>query len=114
MQLVHAALIFEHTGLGRCLDNACNLAGGGGSLSVVLQLPARNPEQNISRNSRPSIETLRDHFQLIPPPHLRASLEKRGFQMVWHVERPLPSGKGFWMGIFKMQSQPKPTADLRR
>ena len=38
--LVHAALVFEHTGLGRCLDNALRLVESSGKLSVVVQLPS--------------------------------------------------------------------------
>jgi hypothetical protein len=38
--LVHAALIFEHTGLGAALDNALSLVAPGGYLSVVVQLPS--------------------------------------------------------------------------
>ena len=41
--LVHAALLFEHTGLGRCLENALLLVATGGKLSVVLQELALSP-----------------------------------------------------------------------
>src|SRR5579859_5603193 len=40
VELVHAALFFEHAGLGRCLENAVSLVAPGGQLSVVLQLPS--------------------------------------------------------------------------
>lgn len=102
VQLCYAALIFEHAGLEVCLDNACSLVAPGGSLAVVLQLPAGDPGQNISFGSHPSIESLRQHFELVAPSHLSAKLEKKGFQMVWQVQQPLPSGKAFWMGIFRM------------
>jgi len=35
-----AALIFEHAGLDRCLENAVNMVAPGAALSVVLQLPS--------------------------------------------------------------------------
>jgi SAM-dependent methyltransferase len=40
VELVHAALVFEHTGLGCSLENALLLVAPGGRLSVVLQLPS--------------------------------------------------------------------------
>src|SRR5512146_1962679 len=42
VQLVHAALIFEHAGVECCLENALALTATGGNLSVVLQLPAES------------------------------------------------------------------------
>src|SRR5436305_1198864 len=38
VELVHAALIFEHVGLGLALENALSLVAPGGHLSVILQL----------------------------------------------------------------------------
>jgi len=35
VELVHAALVFEHLGLGGCLENALSLVAPGGKLSVV-------------------------------------------------------------------------------
>jgi hypothetical protein len=40
VDLVHAALIFEHAGVGHCLDNAAKLVKHGGTLAAVLQLPS--------------------------------------------------------------------------
>jgi hypothetical protein len=42
VQLVHAALVFEHAGVDDCLDNALSMIAPGGNLSVVLQMPAEN------------------------------------------------------------------------
>src|SRR5207237_446362 len=39
VDVVHAALIFEHTGLGPALESELALVAPGGRLSVVLQLP---------------------------------------------------------------------------
>ena len=36
--MVHAALIFEHAGLGAALENAVALVAPGGSLPIVLQM----------------------------------------------------------------------------
>ena len=42
VHLVHAALIFEHAGIDRCLENAVSLVDSGGALCVVLQLPSHS------------------------------------------------------------------------
>jgi threonine dehydrogenase-like Zn-dependent dehydrogenase len=41
VHLVHAALVFEHTGIDRCLENAVSLVDDGGALCAVLQLPSQ-------------------------------------------------------------------------
>jgi hypothetical protein len=46
VHLVHAALIFEHAGIVRCLENAVRLVAAGGALSVVLEL-ARESHANV-------------------------------------------------------------------
>jgi hypothetical protein len=105
VQLVHAALIFEHTGLERCLDNALKMVAPEGSLSVILQLPRTDPEENISSGSCSSIETLREHFQLIDPAHLQTKLAESGLHLAHQFRHPLPSSKAFWMGIFNRGSK---------
>ena len=57
VQLVHAALVFEHTGVGRCLENALSLVAPGGALSVVLQLPSEI-EQGVARSEFASVQEL--------------------------------------------------------
>ena len=99
-QLVHAALIFEHAGVERCLENALELVAPWGTLSVVLQLPSATAE-GVGGGSRASIETLRPHFRLIDAGALRQKIEGRGFRFVRSVRRPLASGKAFWMGLFE-------------
>src|SRR5665213_493080 len=60
VQLVHAALVFEHAGTGRCLENALSLVSPGGALSVVLQLPSEI-EQGVGTSGFPSIQNLKPH-----------------------------------------------------
>lgn len=99
VQLVHAALIFEHAGVDRCLDNALSMILPGGDLSVVLQLPTeRAPAVSSSQFS--SIRDLKPHFSLISSAWLRESLAGRRFRLTHQTTRALPAGKGFWMGIF--------------
>jgi len=97
--LVHAALFFEHAGLGRALDNALSLVARGGTLSVVLQLPERE-QQNVTTTSYPSMQTLVGSFSLVDVSRFRALLEKQGFRMLNEELRPLPTGKTLWLGLF--------------
>src|SRR4029077_17415546 len=79
--LVHAALFFEHAGLGRALDNALSLVTRGGTLSVVLQLPERE-QQNVTTASYPSMQTLVVSFSVVDVSRFRALLEKEGFRLL--------------------------------
>ena len=97
--LVHAALFFEHAGLGRALDNALSLVTRGGTLSVVLQLPGRD-QQNVTTTSYPSMQTLARNFSLVDVPRFRALLEKQGFRLLNEELRPMPTGKMLWLGVF--------------
>lgn len=99
VQLVHAALVFEHTGLERCLDNALSLVAPGGRFSVVLQTPSPT-EQGVAATRFQSIQSLRDSFALIDISQFRGTLGEKGFQLSHQEQRPLQSGKGLWLGIF--------------
>jgi len=103
VQLVHAALIFEHAGIGRCLENAISMAAPDGNLSVVLQLPAGSGAREIASRFT-SIRELKSHFSLISPACFCQALEERGFRMTERTTRALPGCKGFWLGIFSTPS----------
>src|SRR5215831_5318475 len=62
--LVHAALIFEHVGLGPAPENALSLVVPEGHLSVVLQLPS-DEEQGVTSTSYTSMQALKQDFALI-------------------------------------------------
>ena len=102
VQLVHAALVFEHAGVDICLQNALSLVAPGGALSVVLQLPTES-HQNVGASRFPSMQRLRSDFSLVERLWLRRTLEQRDFRLTHETERSLPAGKGFWMGIFDWQ-----------
>jgi threonine dehydrogenase-like Zn-dependent dehydrogenase len=99
VQLVHAALVFEHAGVGRCLENAVALVDPGGALSAVLQLPSE-VEQVVGPSKFPSMQSLKRHFSLVEPSWLRRELVNRGFRVIHEAQRPVPAGKRFWMGVF--------------
>src|SRR5581483_8809374 len=90
VQLVHAALIFEHAGQGRCLDNAIDLVAPGGALSIVLQMPSA-VEAAVGGDSRPSIQTLKDDFRLIEVDAFIHQVEGRGFRLAQSSRRPVAS-----------------------
>ena len=104
VQLVHGALIFEHAGMGRCLQNALKMVADEGNLAVVLQLPSRTQEENIGSQSPASIQALRGAFRLIEPGQFCQELEQNGFMILHELEEPLASGKAFWMGVFARNS----------
>lgn len=99
VQLVHAALIFEHAGVDRCLENAIALTAPGGNLSVVLQLPAESGKA-VGTSRFASIENLHAHFSFVRPATLCESLAGRGFRLAHETTRELPAGKAIWAGIF--------------
>jgi SAM-dependent methyltransferase len=98
VDLVHAALVFEHAGTGRCLDNAVALVAEGGALSVVLQLPGT--AHHVGSSGVASIETVRDHFVLVDPEWMTGTLAGRGFRLGHTEQRAVPGGKAMWLGIF--------------
>jgi hypothetical protein len=99
VELVHAALIFEHAGLGFALENALSLVAPGGRFSVVLQLPSME-EQDIARTKYTSMQSVKQCFALIDIANLQNLLEQKGFQLVMQERRALPAGKALWLGIF--------------
>lgn len=99
VQLVHAALIFEHAGIDRCLANAAALVAPVGYLSVVLQLPSA-AEEAVTPTGYASIRRLKDHFTLIDPTILRQQLAKFGLRQLEESRSALPGGKAFWFGLF--------------
>jgi len=99
VQLVHAALVFEHAGVGQPLDNALSLVAPRGTLSIVLQLPSHT-EAGVSPTAFATLQNLKPHFTLIDPQWLVTTLESRGLKLKEQVPRPLPAGKALWMGIF--------------
>ena len=97
--LVHAALIFEHVGLGLALDNALSFVAPGGRFSAVLQLPSVE-ESGVASTMYASMQVLRQDFVLIEIVEFQRLLEQKGFRLVEQEERSLPAGKALWLGVF--------------
>jgi hypothetical protein len=100
VNLVHAALIFEHAGIDRCLENAVSLVQDAGALCAVLQLPSP-AEQEIGPSTFSSMLSLRGNFALVDRISFQSKLASLGFQLVHEVSRPVPAGKSLWMGAFE-------------
>ncbi len=97
--LVHAALIFEHVGLGLPLENAISLVAPGGRLSVVLQLPSEE-EPDMASTSYTSMQRLKQDFALIDVDEFQRFLGRKGFQLVELDSRSVRAGKALWLGVF--------------
>lgn len=102
VQLVHAALVLEHAGVNRCLENALSLVVAGGFFSAVLQLPS-DSEADVSPSEFSAIQSLRPHFSLIDPQWFQEALSKRNFRLEEQAQYSVAAGKGLWMGIFSRQ-----------
>ena len=97
--LVHAALIFEHAGTERCLENAASLVAEGGRLSVVLQLESAS-EAAVGETGYASLARLAGEFRFVDPAGFTARLQGLGFVLTHSERREVASGKAFWIGIF--------------
>lgn len=97
--LVHAALLFEHTGLGTALNNVVSLIEAGGRLSVILQLPGTQAH-DVAITKYTSLQSVKQNFALIEVAKFRLEMASRGFEIVDEDERLLPGGKAFWLGVF--------------
>jgi hypothetical protein len=100
VELVHAALIFEHAGVERCLETAVSLVAPSGYLSTVLQLPSGNAEPDVAPSVYPTMQTLSSDFHLVEPHNLCQRLKLHRFELQHKTQRVLPGGKAFWLGIF--------------
>ena len=99
--LVHAALVFEHTGLERCLDRALSLVDAReGRFSVALQLPS-TVQAGVADTGYASIQLLKEGFQLIDVEGFKQFLrDDKGFLLEFEAVHPLPAGKALWLGMF--------------
>jgi hypothetical protein len=97
--LVHAALIFEHSGAAQCLDHALALVASGGRFSAVLQLPSEI-QQGVAATGFASIQSLAARFSFVAPAWLTTALAARGYALEVEQRCPLPGGKAFWLGVF--------------
>jgi trans-aconitate methyltransferase len=100
VSLVHAALLFEHAGIERCLEHAVALVAPGGHLSVVLQLPSTG-QHAVTPTAFASMATLADDFTFVDPHQLRRVLAQRGLRLSHQARLTLGTGKTFWSGYFE-------------
>lgn len=99
VDLVHAALLFEHAGVSAALENALALVAPGGRLSTVLQLPSAETH-GVSPSGYTSMQALAKDFAFVDPVELQDAMRMAGFELVEAEGRQLPAGKAFWLGIF--------------
>ena len=101
--LVHAALLFEHTGLNGTVDHVLSLLAPQGMLSVVLQLPSVEAH-DVAITKYTSLQSVKDQFALIDLDLFRLEMASRGLRPIHEDKRPLPGGKSFWLGVFARQA----------
>lgn len=99
VDLVHAALVFEHVGVGAALENAISLVAAEGMLSVVLQMQGRE-DQAVGSSGYASIQRLKEEFALVDIDEFQELLSRRGFRVIEEQSRPVPGGKTLWLGVF--------------
>lgn len=99
VELVHAALIFEHTGTARAVDNAAALVAPGGALSVVLQLPG-DSAQNVGNSGYTSVQSHSEHFSLVDPFEFAQILGALHFSVIHRSRRPVPGGKTLQLSVY--------------
>jgi len=98
--LVHAALVFEYAGTGRCLESAVSLVAPDGHLSVVLQIPSEG-RQAVTPSGYASMNSLADGFSFIDPHRLRRLLAQQDLRLTHQSRLALCTGKAFWSGYFE-------------
>jgi len=99
VELVHAALLFEHAGTSCCLENALRMVAPGGSLSVVLQLPS-TADQAVGSSDVASVTRFAGHFVFVDPEEFSGKLVERGFRKTYERTLEVASGKAFRLVIF--------------
>ncbi len=106
VELVYAALIFEHAGTGQCLQNAASLVAPDGHLAVVLQLSSP-VQEDISPAQFQTMRLLGGHFRLVGQAEMQESLESTGFTLRHQTRCELLGGKALWLGVFGRTSGSK-------
>ena len=102
VDMVHVALLFEHTGLSPCLENCLSLVAPGGYFVCVLQLPSATQDA-VANTGFSSMQNLKEHFALIEPANLSLTVANYGLSRVQEKQRALTAGKALWMGIFQRE-----------
>ena len=98
--IVHAALLFEHTGVHPALDHVLSLVDAPGKLSVVLQMSAAQ-SNDVAVTKYTSLQSVKQNFALVELADFRREMAARRFHIVDEEKRLLPGGKAFWIGVFQ-------------
>jgi hypothetical protein len=100
VDLVYAALLFEHVEIGAALRTLGAVCRAGGILASVLQQPqAGSP--TVTATPFRSLEQLGTTMQLLEPAQLAAAAAAAGFSLVRASAATLPSGRRFALQVFR-------------
>jgi len=100
VDLVLAALLFEHVATAPTLRNLRRGCRSGGVIVSVLQLPLES-KSSVSPSPYASVQTLASTMKLLSPEELRARAADAGFALESQSTRQLPNGKSFSVQSFR-------------
>jgi hypothetical protein len=97
--LIGCALVLEYVEPGQVVPACAAALRAGGTLSVILQLPAPGGTL-VSESQYRSLRCLEPAMNLVDPGTLRSLATEAGLTETVAAQRTLASGKRFWQGRF--------------
>ena len=100
VEMIYAALIFEYVDIAATFATVKRNLQQGGTVAVILQL--RHSDQHVvSASPYRSLDKLVPVLKLVEPDELRCHARAAGLTAESSNRIDLPSGKQFWMQIFR-------------
>jgi SAM-dependent methyltransferase len=100
VEMIYAALIFEYVDIAATFATLKRNLQPGGTVAVILQLP-HSDQHVVSGSPYRSLDKLIPALKLVEPDELRSYAGAAGFTVGSSNRIDLPSGKQFWMQIFR-------------
>jgi hypothetical protein len=100
VELIFAALLFEHVDIASTMQNVQRHCLAGGRLVAVLQLP-QTGHLPVTPTPYPSLQRLAPSMKLVAPSDLAMHAAAAGFSPEAHITHGLPTGKSFSVQVFR-------------
>jgi SAM-dependent methyltransferase len=100
VELIYAALVFEYVDVAATFATLKRNLRPGGALAVILQL-RHSGQHVVSASPYRSLEKLTPVLKLVEPDELCSYARAAGFGVESSNRIDLPSGKQFWLQIFR-------------
>jgi hypothetical protein len=97
--VVHGALIFEHTEPFALIERSARWLASGGILSTVVQLPSVEP--TVTPTPFESVRRLAGFMHLVSPEDLTRAATAAALDLIEAHEVPLRWEKRFWVGRYR-------------